>query len=96
LKPARPIGNRILEITHQRASYAAVCVDRRRIFLKTAFWVCPYPASLADSWVETTTPHGKLMMTIPGGLAEFERELIKNRCEDGRRRAIAGCVSAER
>ena len=29
--------------------------------------------SLADSWADTTTAHGKLMITILGGLAEFER-----------------------
>jgi DNA invertase Pin-like site-specific DNA recombinase len=29
--------------------------------------------SLADAWADTTTPHGKLMLTVLGGLAEFER-----------------------
>jgi DNA invertase Pin-like site-specific DNA recombinase len=32
--------------------------------------------SLADTWCDTTTPHGKLLLTILGGLAEFERSLI--------------------
>jgi DNA invertase Pin-like site-specific DNA recombinase len=45
--------------------------------------------SLADAWADTTTPHGRLMLTILGGLAEFERELIKARTDDGRRRAMA-------
>src|SRR5258708_35638704 len=45
--------------------------------------------SLADSWADTTTLHGRLMVTILGGLAEFERELIKARTDDGRRRAMA-------
>src|SRR5262249_40623932 len=31
--------------------------------------------SLHDAWADTTTPHGKLMVTVLGGLAEFEREL---------------------
>src|SRR5262249_40254569 len=35
--------------------------------------------SLADTWADTTTPHGRLMLTILGGLAEFERELIRAR-----------------
>ena len=35
--------------------------------------------SLADHWADTTTPHGRLMLTVLGGLAEFERELIKAR-----------------
>ena len=32
--------------------------------------------SLADAWADTTSPHGKLMLTVQGGLAEFERSLI--------------------
>ncbi|MBM3653469.1 MAG: recombinase family protein, partial [Alphaproteobacteria bacterium] len=30
--------------------------------------------SLHDAWADTTTPHGRLMLTVLGGLAEFERE----------------------
>jgi len=33
--------------------------------------------SLRDTWADTTTAHGRLMLTIVGGLAEFERELIR-------------------
>ena len=29
--------------------------------------------SLADVWADTTTPHGRLMLTLLGGIAEFER-----------------------
>ena len=43
--------------------------------------------SLADTWADTTTAHGRLMLTILGGLAEFERELIRVRTGDGRKRA---------
>jgi DNA invertase Pin-like site-specific DNA recombinase len=32
--------------------------------------------SLTDTWADTTTAHGRLMLTVLGGLAEFERELI--------------------
>jgi DNA invertase Pin-like site-specific DNA recombinase len=39
--------------------------------------------SLADAWADTTTPHGKLMITILGGLAEFERSLILARTSEG-------------
>ncbi len=35
--------------------------------------------SLRDAWADTTTPHGRLMLTVLGGLAEFERELIAER-----------------
>jgi DNA invertase Pin-like site-specific DNA recombinase len=43
--------------------------------------------SLKDAWCDTTTPHGRLMLTVLGGLAEFERELIKARTGEGRKRA---------
>jgi DNA invertase Pin-like site-specific DNA recombinase len=29
--------------------------------------------SLADAWADTATPHGRLMLTVLGGLAEVER-----------------------
>ena len=45
--------------------------------------------SLADSWADTTTPHGKLMLVILGGLAEFEGSLIAARTSEGRERAKA-------
>ena len=45
--------------------------------------------SLKDTWADTTTPHGRLMLTVLGGLAEFERELIRARTGDGRVRAKA-------
>ena len=45
--------------------------------------------SLRDAWADTTTPHGRLMLTVLGGLAEFERELIRARTGDGRARAKA-------
>jgi DNA invertase Pin-like site-specific DNA recombinase len=45
--------------------------------------------SLADTWADTTTAHGRLMLTVLGGLAEFERELIRARTGEGRARAKA-------
>jgi DNA invertase Pin-like site-specific DNA recombinase len=45
--------------------------------------------SLKDTWADTTTPHGRLMLTVLDGLAEFERELIRARTDDGRKRAKA-------
>ena len=43
--------------------------------------------SLGDTWADTTTAHGRLMLTVLGGLAEFERELIRIRTGEGRVRA---------
>jgi DNA invertase Pin-like site-specific DNA recombinase len=45
--------------------------------------------SLRDQWADTTTAHGRLMLTVLGGLAEFERELIMSRTSEGRERAKA-------
>jgi DNA invertase Pin-like site-specific DNA recombinase len=45
--------------------------------------------SLGDAWADTTTAHGRLMLTVLGGLAEFERELIRARTSEGRARAVA-------
>jgi len=45
--------------------------------------------SLGDAWADTTTPHGRLMLTVLAGLAEFERELIRARTSEGRERAKA-------
>ena len=52
--------------------------------------------SLADTWADTTTAHGRLMLTVLGGLAEFERELIRARTGEGRARAKANGQSLGR
>jgi DNA invertase Pin-like site-specific DNA recombinase len=48
--------------------------------------------SLGDTWADTTTAHGRLILTVLGGLAEFERELIKTRTGEGRARAVKNGV----
>jgi DNA invertase Pin-like site-specific DNA recombinase len=45
--------------------------------------------SLGEAWADTTTARGRLMLTVLGGLAEFERELIRARTGEGRARAAA-------
>ncbi len=52
--------------------------------------------SLANAWADTTTAHGRLMVTLLGGLAEFERELIRARTSEGRARAKANGQSLGR
>ncbi len=52
--------------------------------------------SLGDTWADTTTAHGRLMLTVLGGLAEFERELIRARTGEGRARAVANGVKLGR
>ena len=45
--------------------------------------------SLAEAWADTTTPYGRLLVTVLAGFAEFERELINARTGEGRARAKA-------
>jgi DNA invertase Pin-like site-specific DNA recombinase len=45
--------------------------------------------SLGESWCDTTTDVGKLMLTIMSGIAQFERGIIRRRCEEGIVRAKA-------
>jgi DNA invertase Pin-like site-specific DNA recombinase len=52
--------------------------------------------SLGDAWADTTTPHGRLMLTVLGGLAEFERDLIRARTGERRARAKARGVKLGR
>jgi len=45
--------------------------------------------SLGDAWPDPTTSRGRLVLTVLGGLAEFERDLIRARTAEGRERAKA-------
>jgi DNA invertase Pin-like site-specific DNA recombinase len=45
--------------------------------------------SLSDTWADTTTSRGRLMLTVLGGLAEFELDPIRTRTGEGRARAVA-------
>jgi DNA invertase Pin-like site-specific DNA recombinase len=43
--------------------------------------------SIADPMIDTTSPHGKLILAVLGALSEFERSMILARTSEGRRRA---------
>ena len=43
--------------------------------------------SLSEPWVDTTTHAGKMIMTVFAGIAEFERDLIRERTGAGREAA---------
>ena len=45
--------------------------------------------SLAEPWADTTTPAGRMVLTIFAGIAEFERCLILDRTREGREAAKA-------
>jgi len=44
--------------------------------------------SLSELWADTTSSAGKMMMTVFAGIAEFERELIRERTSAGRKAAL--------
>lgn len=45
--------------------------------------------SLSESWLDTGSATGELMLTIMAGLAQFERKLLLNRCNEGRAVAVS-------
>ena len=48
--------------------------------------------SIGDPAWNTETPTGRLLSTLLAGIAEFERELIRERTGEGRKRAMANGV----
>jgi DNA invertase Pin-like site-specific DNA recombinase len=44
--------------------------------------------SIAEPWADTTSPAGKMILTVFGGIAEFERSLIRERTRAGRKAAM--------
>jgi DNA invertase Pin-like site-specific DNA recombinase len=56
--------------------------------------LCFFGAEVAEVWCNTA--HGRLMFTVLGGLAEFERDLIRARTSEGRERARARGVKLGR
>jgi DNA invertase Pin-like site-specific DNA recombinase len=40
--------------------------------------------SLSEPWADTTSPAGRMVLTVFAGIAEFERELIRERTAGGR------------
>ena len=44
-------------------------------------------SSISEPWTDTTSPAGKMIMTIFAGMAEFERNLIRVRTGSGRKAA---------
>ncbi len=70
--------DRLARSTRDLLNTLAEVSDRRAAF-----------RSLADTWADTTSPHGRLLVAILGGLAEFERDLIRARTSEGRKRAVA-------
>src|SRR6202795_2320001 len=48
--------------------------------------------SLGDPLFDTTSSQGRLLSTLLAAIAEFERDLIRERTGDGRKRAMANGI----
>lgn len=55
-----------------------------------------YIKSLNESWLDTSSPAGEFMLTVFSGLAQFERSLLLQRCNEGRAVAISKGVQMGR
>ena len=76
--------DRLARSTRDRLNTLAAITERKAGF-----------HSLGDTWADTT-PYGRLMLTVLGGRAEFERDLIRARTSEGRERAKARGVKLGR
>jgi DNA invertase Pin-like site-specific DNA recombinase len=65
-----------------KASSSRDLRDLHNIFGQLRELDCGF-VSLGESWCDTTSDVGRLMITIMGGIAEFERGLIRKRCDEG-------------
>ncbi len=77
--------DRLARSTRDLLNTLAAIADRR-----------PASGPLATPGPTPRPPHGRLMLTVLGGLAEFERELIRARTGEGRARAKANGVKLGR
>jgi DNA invertase Pin-like site-specific DNA recombinase len=77
--------NRLARSTRDLLNTLAAIADRKAGF-----------RSLGDAWADTTTARGRLVLTVLGGLVEFEKELIRARTGEGRERAKARGVKMGR
>ncbi|MBV4414986.1 recombinase family protein [Clostridium tyrobutyricum] len=52
--------------------------------------------SLSEGWLDTGSPTGELMLTLMAGIAQFERRLLLQRCNEGRAVAVSKGVKMGR
>jgi len=90
LKRNRPELNQVLE--YLRPGDTVVVTDLTRLsrstkdLIEIAELISQKGAnlkSLKESWLDTTTAHGKMLFTIFAGIAQFERDLISERTKEG-------------
>lgn len=87
-KAAPLLANEIslADVDRELASYRTLCPPRQDRQGGRGF------RSLGDPLWDTTSPQGRLLRTILAGVAKFERDVIRERTSEGRRRAMANGV----
>ncbi|MGA8943268.1 MAG: recombinase family protein [Thermoactinomyces sp.] len=89
-KRNRPELNRLLEFL--RPGDTVIVTDLTRLsrstkdLLEIAELIAKKGAnlkSLKESWLDTTSAHGKMLFTLFAGMAQFERDLIAERTKEG-------------
>jgi DNA invertase Pin-like site-specific DNA recombinase len=96
-KERRPGLDALLAAARARKIDIVVCVKLDRlarsvhhlVAMVTEFEALGVDLVVVDQAVDTTTPTGKLMFHVLGAVAEFERDLIRERVIAGLRRAQA-------
>ena len=58
-------------------------LDRMMDSLRSGDTVIASIKSLRETWLDTTTPQGNLLLTIFAGLSQFERDLTRQRTRQG-------------
>jgi DNA invertase Pin-like site-specific DNA recombinase len=96
-KDSRPELDKMMEAARRREISAVVCTKLDRLARSTRH-LCNLAAEfealgvdlvILDMAVDTSTPMGKLLFSILAGVAEFERELIRDRTRAGMEAARA-------
>lgn len=90
-KRARPELDRLLESLRQDDTVIVWKLDRLARSTKDLLEITEAIQksgakfrSLSEPWADTTSPANKMVMTVFSGIAEFERELIRERTNAGR------------
>lgn len=95
-KKERPELNKLIEQIRKGDTIIVIELTRLSRSTKDLFYLVELieqkganMKSLKESWLDTTTPHGKLMFTFFAGISQFERDLISERTKEGLKSARA-------
>lgn len=91
---SRPELKRMLDSLREGDVVIVLKLDRLARSTRDLLAICDQIAgnkasfqSLSESWANTTTTGGKMILTVFAGIAEFERDLIIERTSSGRKAA---------